>query len=168
MSWTSVKKKMVDEVIEQICELGFTPHLFIYVDHPHYSGATSPINEMSILRMSVGVNAVLGYSTTDDKISFRSRVDGVVYDFEVPYDSIFGVGTKESEEMYFQMEVNIPDESVDLNISGYEETLRSQEKWRNENYTKLTESNVVEMCPGAEPWRNPNARADWASSARLV
>lgn len=153
MSWAKVKKAMVDATIENVCDLGYTPHLFIYVEHPYYTGAMQPVNEMSILRMSVGVNAVIGYSTTDEKISFRGRVDGVVYDFEVPYTAVFAVGTKEDDDMYFQMEIDIPEEFVEF--EPLSETIKE-------------ESEVIEMCPGAEAWRNPNARADWASSARLV
>lgn len=153
MSWLKVKKAGVDAIINELFDQGYTPHVVSYTEHPNFIGPTHLANDTGFTIFSLGLKAVRNYDVNDAGISFNSTFSGKDYFVDIPYDSIIGITTLEDRELHFPFEVDIPEESevVEKNPAVVENS-----------------GNVIELCHGVEPWRNPNANPDWADRARLL
>ncbi|CAL9961911.1 hypothetical protein VPHD148_0065 [Vibrio phage D148] len=152
MSWLKLKKVEVDAVINELFDQGLTPHIVTYTDHPEFIGPTHLANDNGFTIFSLGLKAVRNYDVNEKGISFDSSFGGKGYFVDIPYSAIIGVTTLEDRSIYLPFEVSVPEEP---------------EVVEEKPMVAKKSGNVIEMCPGAEPWRNPNANPNWAKNATV-
>lgn len=161
MNHLDMKKVIVDAIINELFDQGYTPHVVVRTSGDNFIGPTHLANEHGFTIFSLGLSAVRNYDVNDLGISFNATFGGKGYFCDLHYSDIAGVYPKEEPEVFFPFAVE--PEVID---AEYEE-LTDEEPELPVSHTTYHEDNVIELCPGAEPWRNPHANPDWAKSATV-